>query len=108
VTLAEPLRNREAARGRLAAICALLPQALAHPCGRFGKAAAATVGNRESGMSLFNQRIGGPRFSRTREAMVYGLSPKFDDVFAPHSPELAFHTAFERLFAFPPRSYELL
>jgi hypothetical protein len=39
--------------------------------------------------------------------MVYGLSPKFDDVFAPDSPELAFHTAFERLFAFPPRRYEL-
>ena len=107
VTLAEPLRNREAARGRLAEICDLLPQALAHPCGRFGKAAAATVKKRESGISSFNQKVGGPRFSRTREAMVYGLSPKFDDVFAPDSPELAFHTAFERLFAFPSQRYEL-
>jgi hypothetical protein len=30
--------------------------------------------------------------------MVYGSAPRFDDVFAPGSPEMAFHTAFERLF----------
>ena len=32
------------------------------------------------------------------ELAVYGPAPRFDDIFVPGAPELAFHAAFERLF----------
>jgi exonuclease V gamma subunit len=99
VTLADSLTTPEAATKRLAEISALLLKALAYPCGRFGAAAAAKARNLASAIGSFNKKVGGPYYGRSREAAVYGLSPKIDEVFAENSPELAFHTAFERLFS---------
>lgn len=98
ITLDRSLASPDAARARLADICDLLILAMASPCGRFGKAAATTVRSRDQGRKEFGRFIGRPHFPRTREAAVYGLGPDFDDVFAPDSPEIRFHTAFERLF----------
>lgn len=97
VRLAEALRDRAAAAERLAAICELVPRALSSPCGRFGGAAAATVKDRDKGRAAFARAVGWG-FGRSDESVVYGPAPRFDDVFAPGSPELAFHAAFERLF----------
>jgi hypothetical protein len=97
VRLADALRDQAGATERLAAICGLVPRALASPCGRFGGAAAATVKDREKGRAAFQGYVR-YRFDGRKEAMVYGSAPRFDDVFAPSSPEMAFHTAFERLF----------
>lgn len=97
VRLAEALRDQAVATERLAAICGLVPRALASPCGRFGGAAAAAVKDREKGRTAFQSYVRW-RFDGRKEAMVYGPAPRFDDVFAPGSPEMAFHTAFERLF----------
>ena len=97
VRLADALRNRVAATERLAAICGLVPRALASPCGRFGGAAAATVKDREKGRAAFVRQVGWG-FDRSKESVVYGPAPRFDDVFAPSSPEMAFHALFERLF----------
>jgi exodeoxyribonuclease V gamma subunit len=106
VTLANALHNPAAARQRLAEICDLLPQALAHPCGRFGEAAAAKARNLAGAVGSFNRTVGSPGYGRSGEAAVYGLSPNFDEVFAQDSPELAFHAAFERLFSIS-RTYVL-
>jgi exodeoxyribonuclease V gamma subunit len=97
VRLADALCNRVAATERLAAICGLVPRALASPCGRFGGAAAATVKDREKGRAAFVRQVGWG-FDRSKESVVYGPAPRFDDVFAPSSPEMAFHALFERLF----------
>jgi hypothetical protein len=106
ITLDEPLASRDAALARLAEICDLLPRAQAAPCGRFKTAAAAAAQDPEEGRGPFEQCVGQPGFSKSREALVYGLNPKFHDVFRPGSPELAFHTSFERLFNIS-RSYKL-
>jgi exodeoxyribonuclease V gamma subunit len=106
VTLDGPLSSPGAALARLAEICDLLPLALASPCGRFKTAAATAVKDLERGRVAFDRVVGEQGFSKSREAVVYGVSPKFHDVFRPDSPELAFHTAFERLFNLS-RSYEL-
>ena len=63
-------------------------------------------GSSQRGRVAFDRVVGEQGFSKSREAVVYGVSPKFHDVFRPDSPELAFHTAFERLFNLS-RSYEL-
>lgn len=106
VTLHDRLAGRDAALARLAEICDLLPQALAAPCGRFKNAAATTVKDPEKGRVAFERCVGEQGFARSREAVVYGSSPKFPDVFGTGSPELVFHTAFERLFNLS-RTYEL-
>jgi hypothetical protein len=60
-------------------------------------AAAATVKDREKGRAAFVRQVGWG-FDRSKESVVYGPAPRFDDVFAPSSPEMAFHALFERLF----------
>jgi hypothetical protein len=43
----------------------------------------------------------------TNEEIVYGRSPRFEDVFNETSPEFTFNREFERLLGFPANSYEL-
>jgi hypothetical protein len=102
VTLSEALRTRVAATERLAAICSLLPQALAGPCGRFGGNAANIVEDIRAGsVDAAKKRFQGyveSSLEGTDDEIVYGPHPRFEEVFADGCPELAFHSAFERLF----------
>lgn len=112
VTLSEALRTKAAAAERLAAICSLLPQAVAGPCGRFGGTAAKIVEDILAGkVDAAKKRFQGyveSSLEGTTEEIVYGRSPRFEDVFHEHSPEFMFNRDFERLFAFAEGNYELL
>lgn len=108
--LSPGLRDRDAAADRLAGICALLPRALATPCSRFGGKLATiaeklAAGDDAGARQAFAGYLG---FSHagTNEELVYGRSPRFDDVFVPDAPELAFHAAFEQVFTIE-RGYTL-
>ena len=102
VILADALRDRAAAAERLAGICALLPQALATPCSRFGGTLASIAeklaANDEAGARQAFANYVGYSHAGSNEALVYGTSPRFEDIFVPGAPELAFHAAFEQLF----------
>lgn len=100
--LSDKLRDRDAAAERLAGICALLPWAFTTPCSRFGGklapiarklAAGDDVGARQDFASYLGYTHAG-----SNEELVYGQTPRFEDIFVPGAPELAFHEAFEQLF----------
>jgi len=111
VTLSEALRTKTAATERLAAICSLLQQALAGPCGRFGGNAAKIVEDILAGRAVAaKKRFQGyveSSLEGTNEEIVYGRSPRFEDVFNETSPEFTFNREFERLLGVPANSYEL-
>ncbi len=111
VTLGESLRDPSAAAARLAELADLLPRALAAPCGRFGGKAAEIVesvlaGRSDEARKTFRDHVTS-RHAGSAEEIVYGSTPRFDDVFREDSHEFTFHRDFERLLSFPPRSYEL-
>jgi len=97
VRLDERLDGAAAAAERLAALCDLLPRALAVPCGRFGNTAdKVAAGDDDAARAAFGRQLDwGHRGSA--EELVYGPRPRFDDVFGPDAPERAFHSAFARL-----------
>jgi exodeoxyribonuclease V gamma subunit len=110
VQLADALRGQAAAAERLARICDLLPRALAAPCGRFGGVVASVAeklaaGDHAGARQKFANHVSHAH-EGTAEEMVYGPAPRFDDIFGPDSPEVAFHTDFERLFTLS-RTYVL-
>jgi len=103
VSLSDALRDRAAAAERLAGICALVPQALATPCSRFRGKLADIAGklaaDDEAGArQAFANYLAYSHADAQEELAVYGPAPRFDDIFVPGAPELAFHAAFERLF----------
>jgi len=110
VQLADALCDRTAAAERLAQICDLLPRALATPCGRFGGLVASiaeklSVGDRAEAHRQFTNHLS-YAYEGSDEELVYGRSPRFEDIFGPASPEVAFHTEFARLFTLS-RTYVL-
>ncbi|MFM9010006.1 MAG: exodeoxyribonuclease V subunit gamma [Planctomycetota bacterium] len=99
VRLHEGLDGVAAAKERLAAICDLLPQALAAPYGRFGSAAdKVAAGDDDAARAAFGQHVDW-RYRGSAEELVYGPRPRFDDVFGPAAPERAFHAAFAGLLS---------
>lgn len=110
VQLADALRDRATAAERLARICDLLPRALAAPCGRFGGLVASIAeklagGDHAGARQQFTKYLS-YAYEDSDEELVYGRSPRFDDIFGPASPEVAFHTEFARLFTLS-RTYVL-
>lgn len=102
VTLSDALRDRTAAAERLTGICGLLPQALATPCSRFrgrlaGIAEKLAADDEPGARQAFAQYLAYSH-AGSDEELVYGPSPRFDDIFVPGAPELTFHEAFERVF----------
>jgi hypothetical protein len=110
VQLADALRGQAAAAERLTRICDLLPRALAAPCGRFGGVVASVAEKLAAGDHAGARQKFANHMSHahegTAEELVYGPAPRFDDIFGPDSPEVAFHTEFERLFTLS-RTYVL-
>ena len=101
VTLAERLMHREAARERLAELCALAREAASGPRGLFGLAEKRPDTREEefrAFLSAKNWATDEPLYSRTLEAVVYGLAPSFAAVFPTGSPEAAFLDRYCRLF----------
>jgi len=102
VELAKELRTNDAAAARLAEICNLVPLALAAPCSRFGGLTASIVAKLAANDAAAARKEFAGYLAYTypgsNEEMVYGHTPRFDDIFVAEAPELTFHAAFERLF----------
>jgi exodeoxyribonuclease V gamma subunit len=106
VTLAPALASREAATERLARIADLLPLALVAPCGRFD-GTWTKLDDDESARTTFASALRDDDYGDSNEAIVYGSHPRFDEVFAPGSPERRFHTEFSALLTLADRKYVL-
>jgi hypothetical protein len=78
---------------RLASLCRLAQDALAGPCGLFGlenTKPADRVKVFDSFVSAKDWSLDKSLYATKNEAVVYGLSPGFGQIFAPASRELAF------------------
>ena len=94
--VAAPDIDAAEARRRLGRLCELVELAAAAPCGGFGDAAAATVGDPsgDAGPRAFAKFVNDEyRYPFSLEREVYGPRPEFDRVLCAGSPELAFHEA---------------
>jgi exodeoxyribonuclease V gamma subunit len=79
--------------GRLADLCGLVRDAMAGPCGLFGLADGPPDRRPETFADFVggkNWATGERTYPRKTEALVYGLAPAFEQVFAAGSRELAF------------------
>lgn len=80
-------------RDRLLRLCGLVSEAMAAPRGTFGLG-DTEPDKREAGFASFlaakNWATGERTYPATSEAIVYGLSPAYADIFAAESPELVF------------------
>lgn len=80
-------------RERLRELCSLARLALAGPCGLFGLRDSAHEDRPADFETFVAARPwggGAGGYAGSTEAMVYGMTPAFDEVFAPASRELAF------------------
>lgn len=92
--LAEPLMRPAVAAKRLDAIAALAHEAVAAPRPAFGKVLIAPADKREE---EFEKAVDGEFYVRSSECALFGLRPRFADVFEAAPERLAFLDAFARL-----------
>jgi len=93
VLLAEGIEPVE----RLKRLCELAQQAIAGPCGLFGlrdSEPTKRASDFEAYVDAKNWAIGQAAYARSTEAIVYGMSPVFEQIFAPKSRELIFLDGF--------------
>jgi len=91
-----PAIDQEVAIARLSKLCDLVATALLTPCGSFDKAASEALTDRSKAKDSFNSFVHGRSYGWSLEQVVYGISPSFDDVFAPGAPELTFREQFDQ------------
>jgi len=78
------------ARRRLVELVTLAREALAEPRGLFGLGETPPDRRRERFENLIRGGAWGPDYARSTEALVYGLRPVYEQVFAPGSPLVRF------------------
>jgi exodeoxyribonuclease V gamma subunit len=89
------------ARQLLAALVGLYRQAAIRPHGLFGSTAAKLAEGREEAAKAFATCIGGQRYAQSKEAVIYGLHPDFDDVFPEDDGRRPFFDSLSSLAAAP-------
>ena len=92
---------------RLADLCGLVRDAMAGPCGLFDLAGGAADRRAENFTAFVtgkNWATGERTYPRKTEALVYGLAPVFEQVFAAGSRELAFLDRFSASLTLTSRS----
>ena len=86
------------AKQRLAILCEMARTALVSPCASFGKTATA---EEQKMKGLFNAFVSSDAFHASKESIIFGSEPKFEEVFYLDSPASLFWQQHKKLFTFP-------
>ena len=86
------------ALARLRKLSDLARTALVSPCASFGKAAESTDSEMRNEFEFF---VSGDDFHKSKEFIVFGGDPEFEDIFHTESPVLAFWKGHGELLQFP-------
>ena len=94
IRLANELAHPRSAADRLRETVGLAHEAMVSPRPAFGKVVTCSPDSRTRD---FKEYVGGDFYPRTSEAIMFGVSPTFEDVFERHPARIAFLDRFRRL-----------